>query len=266
MKNKMKLATRVVACLGVLFISLPAFAVPTRLTVRARANDAKFVGTAVGGLEVAIKDFYTGRILATGTITGGTGDTRLLMKEPRMRGRHIATPDAAGYTATLDIDRPVKVQIELSGPMSAGGGIHRESKTVWLIPGRDMTGDGVVFNLYGLIVAPYTPVPHEMYKLGDTIRVAAHVSPMCGCPIRPGSLWDAKDYTVEATVLKGGKRIAELPMGYAGKVGDFAADFVAAATGEYQFVITAADKRNDTGVAVRGAVVMEKMPHMMRRK
>lgn len=266
MTNKMKLATLIAICLGGLFISLPAFAVPTRLTVRARANDAKFVGTAVGGLEVAIKDFYTGRILATGIITGGTGNTRLLMKEPLMRGRQIATPDAAGYTVSLDIDRPVKVLIELSGPMSAGSDIHRESKTIWLIPGRDMTGDGVVFNLYGLIVAPYTPVPHAMYKLGDTIRVAAHVSPMCGCPIRPGSLWDAKDYTVEATVLKDGRRIAKLPMTYAGKVGDFAADYVAAATGEYQFVITAADKSNDTGVAVRGAVVMKKMHHKVRGK
>ncbi|MEJ2033226.1 MAG: hypothetical protein P8Y63_09350, partial [Deltaproteobacteria bacterium] len=252
----MLLLSLIAGVLVVVFGPSPALAVPTRITVRARAHDAKFVGTAVGGLEVGIKDFYNGRMLATGTITGGTGDTRLLMMEPMVRGRNIATPETAGFAATLDIDRPVKLLIELSGPMSAGECLHRESKTVWLIPGQDMTGDGVVFDLYGLIVAPYTPAPHEIHKLGDTIKVAAHISPMCGCPIGPGSLWDAGNYEVKATVLKDGRKIAELPMNYAGSIGDFAADYKASATGTYQFVITASDQRSDTGAAVRGAVVI----------
>ena len=242
-------------CLA-LFLALPALAVPTRVTVRARAHDAKFVGTAVGGLQVVVKDFYTGVTLASGEIRGGTGNTKLLMTAPPPRGGNISTPGAAGYTATLDIDAPRKLSIELIGPMSAGGNLHRESKTLWLIPGRDLTGDGVIFHLYGLIVAPYTPAPHEFHKVGDTIRVAVHVAPLCGCPIRPGMLWDPRNYTVQATVLKAGRKIAELPLAYAGRVGDFAADFVPRETGTFQFVITAADHRNNQGVAVRGAVVV----------
>jgi len=256
--KKITMTALLAACFMLVFGALPAFAVPTSITVRARANDAKFIGTAVGGLEVTVKDFYSGRILASGTISGGTGDTDLLMKRPIARGEAIAAAGAAGFTATLNIKEPRKLLVELDGPMSAGGNIHKESKTVWLVPGENMTGDGIIFNLYGLIVAPYIPVPHEFHTLGDKIKVAAHISPMCGCPIMPGFLWNASDYTVKALVIKGGKKIAELPMTYAGRVGDFVADFIPKATGTYQFIITAADKQNNQGVAIRAAVVSDR--------
>jgi len=256
MKKPMIITALMMFCLLFGLGTLPAQAIPTQLTVRARANDAKFIGTAVGGLDVVIKNYDTGLVLANGKITGGTGDTKILMGEPFTRGKTISTPGAAGYTATLDIDQPIKLLVEMIGPMSAGNDIHKESKTVWLLPGQDITGDGLIFNLYGLIVAPYTPAPHEFHQVGDTIRVAAHITPMCGCPIRPGMLWEAADYTVKATVIKGGKKIVDLPLAFAGEIGDFAADFIADSPGEYQFVITAADKRSNSGAALRVAVVI----------
>ncbi len=75
------------------------------MVVRARANDAKFIGTAVGGIAVAVKDFYTGRILADGMIAGGTGNTRLLMQKPLSRGEQIAGKKAASFTTILDISK-----------------------------------------------------------------------------------------------------------------------------------------------------------------
>ncbi len=247
--------------------SIPAFAVPTTLVVRARANDAKFIGTAVGGIAVAVKDFNTGKILADGMIAGGTGNTKLLMQKPLKRGEQIAGKKAASFTTTLDINKPVKLLIEISGPLSAGIDLHRESKTVWLIPGRNLDKNGIIFNLYGLMVEPSSPVPHEFHLVGDNIKIAAHISPMCGCPIRPDFLWDANKYTIRATILKNGKKISELPMTYDGTVGDFATHFVPAATGTYSIVITAADQVNNQGVAIRSAVVVNpKLFHMITGK
>ena len=246
----------VVCCALLLSLAGSAWAVPTSLVVRARAHDAKFVGTAVGTMAVAVRDFNTGRLLADGYITGGTGDTAKLMKEPVTRGKDIIGKGAAAFSTTLDIDHPTKIVVELDGPLAAGLDSHKESKTLWLLPGRDITGNGIIFDLYGLIVDPYGPVPHEFHKVGDKVRIAAHVSPMCGCPIRPGFLWDAADYTIKATVMKDGKVVADLPMSYAGKVGDFATEFTPEAGGTYSVVISAADKRNNQGAAIRSLVVV----------
>ena len=42
----------------------------------------------------------------------------------------------------------------------------------------------------------------------------AKISPMCGCPIEPGGLWNAGGYTVEAFVLKGDKVVSRTAMAY----------------------------------------------------
>jgi hypothetical protein len=49
---------------------------------------------------------------------------------------------------------------------------------VWLIPGKDITGDGIIINIYGFSVDIITPQAHEIMKLSDgrlTVPVRANV-------------------------------------------------------------------------------------------
>lgn len=79
---------------------------------------------------------------------------------------------------------------------------------------------------------------------------------MCGCPVRPNFLWDANKYNVKAFVYFSGKKIAELPMKWAGKISHFETSFVPKVKGNYKVVIVASDKSNNQGVAVTGFVVV----------
>ena len=231
---------------------------PTRLVVRVRANDAKFVGTAVGGVKVIIRDYFTGKILATGMIEGGTGNTKVLMKEPIVRGKILSVgKNTAKFECVFDIKEPVKIQIDAIGPLSAGIDMHKETKTVWLIPGKDIKGDGIMFVFYGLIVHPYSPKPHQFYFPRKKVIIGAHVAPMCGCPVKPKCLWDAKNFKVVAHVIYNKKEIAKIPLMWK-SVSDFEAEFIPKACGGYKVIITAYDNANNTGVGITGFVVIPK--------
>ncbi len=238
--------------------AVSAWAVPTKLTVRALAHDAKFVGSVVGGLKVVVKDFYTGQELAGGMIMGGTGNTKLLMKEPVTRATvRSEGQGTAKAVFEFDINKPIKLLVEVVGPMAAEANIHKEAKTTWLLPGQDISGDGLLFELTGLIVHPHNPEAHEFFTLGSTLPISAVVTPMCGCPIKPNfPLWNADDYTVTAYIFKGGKKIAELPLKYAGKTSNFSSSFTPKEKGGYRVVFTAHDKRNNQGVGISGFVVV----------
>ena len=69
-----------------LLFSTTALAAETRLVVRARARDGKFVGTSMGGVRVVLRDAQSGQVLASGVTSGSTGNTQTLMKQPQVRG------------------------------------------------------------------------------------------------------------------------------------------------------------------------------------
>lgn len=238
--------------------AVSAWAVPTRLTVRALAHDAKFIGSVVGGLKVVVKDYYTDQELASGMIMGGTGNTKLLMKEPVTRGMvRSEGKGTAKVVFEFDIKDPLKLLVEVIGPMGAEASIHKEAKTTWLLPGQDIAGDGLLFDLTGLIVHPHNPEAHEFFTLGTTLPISAVVTPMCGCPVKANfPLWNASDYTVTAFIYKGGKKIAELPLKYAGKTSNFSSSFTPKEGGGYRVIFTAHDKRNNQGVGISGFVVV----------
>jgi len=252
-----KLSVATFTVLAALSLAAAALAQPTSLTVRVRAHDAKFVGTGVGDVQVTVRDFYSRAILAQGMLTGGTGDTAVLMKKPRSRATVLSgKKGTAGFTATLDIDAPKKLLVEIDGPMSAGAAMHHDSKTTWLIPGRNIDGDGLLFEIYGLIVRNYQPVQHQFLAAGSTATIGAHVSPMCGCPVRPGFLWDTKDFKVTAVISKNGRQVAELPMKYAGRISDFEASYTFAEPGTYKVTVVASDNMNNQGADVTSYVVV----------
>ena len=64
--------------LALLSICMNAFATETKLMVRAKAKDAKFVGSSIGGAHVIVRNTVNGEILAEGNTTGSTGNTDLI--------------------------------------------------------------------------------------------------------------------------------------------------------------------------------------------
>jgi hypothetical protein len=221
-----------------------AQAEPTRVTVRAQALDAKFIGTHMGGVKVTLRDAASGKVLAEGITTGGTGDTKRLVSEPRIRGAALAGDDVAGFTATLDLDRPTLVRAEAYGPVGKPAGAINVSSSMWLLPGRDVTGDGWILTFPGLVVEPtVTAAP-------GGLDLRAKVNLMCGCPIEAGGVWDAANYTVTARLLDGGREVAHTDLAYAGETSMFGGKLGGLKPGDYTLQLTAVDRGTvNVGVA-----------------
>ncbi len=140
------------------------------------SKDAKVIGSGVGGAFVRIKNLRTGEILAQGKQEGGTGDTDRIMVQSRRRGEPLyGTPDAASYQAEILLNEPTQVEIFTEAPLSYPHALQRGSKTITLIPGRHILGEGVVVELNGLIVNILSPSTGENLKKGEEILVRAEV-------------------------------------------------------------------------------------------
>lgn len=152
---------RALVALLVAVAAVPAAAEPTRLTVRILSKDAKFIGTSMGGVRVSIRDADTGEILAEGIARGGTGDTARIMGEGRRRGQPLATPDAASFTAMLDLEEPRRVEVVAFGPLAQLQAAAKVSATQWLLPGKHVDqGDGLLLVMPGLAVDVLSPPAH----------------------------------------------------------------------------------------------------------
>lgn len=219
----------------------PVSAQETRVTVRVVANDAKIIGSGVGGAWVTIREVATGRVLAQGAHEGATGDTRLIMQEPRRRGKPVYdTPGAAGFHAVLDLETPTEVEIMASGPLGNQEAVQRASVTLLLEPGRHVGGDGVVLVLYGFKVALFAP-EQGVATAGGTLDVDAEVEMMCGCPLTPGGLWDADRVEVRASLRPATGAAVVTRLGYAGQASRFRGGLqVPGEPGEYVLEVLAA--------------------------
>lgn len=232
--------------------------VPTDVVVRAVAHDAKVVGSSVGGVRVTIREAETGRILAEGTQKGGTGDTELIMRRPHERGATVyGTSDAAAFRATLDLDGPTVVKVTAEGPLGPDHAIRSASRTLLLLPGRDVTGEGVVLELQGLVARLESPEAEASPAGGEVIPVRATVEMMCGCPVTPGGLWDADRMEVRARLTRDGRLVGETVLRYAGEPSTFEGELpVPPGKGTYELVVTAAqDDAANFGVARRAVTV-----------
>jgi hypothetical protein len=230
------------------------------------AHDAKVIGSHVGGVRVAVLDAVTGDTLASGLQSGGTGDTKLIMQDPRVRGRALFdTPGAASYTTTLQLTEPTRVRIVAEGPLGIPDAVQRASTTLVVFPGESLTGDGVVLELYGLAVTPTLPgataagaasgagaTDRPLGVSGPTIAIRATVTMLCGCPITPGGLWDANGVRVRARLVRGDQVVAEVPLTYAGRASTFEGSVSAPAPGDYRLVVLASEPaRSNFGRAER---------------
>jgi hypothetical protein len=156
--------------------SLPVEKVLTKVVVRVDAKDSKVIGLGVGGALVRIKNLETGEILAQGKQEGGTGDTERIMARSHRRGETLyGTPDVAFFQAEIHLDRPTQVEIYTEAPLAYPHSIHKGSKTLLLIPGKHILGEGVIIELDGLIVNILNPSPKEGLGKGEEIWVRAEV-------------------------------------------------------------------------------------------
>ncbi|UCH45613.1 MAG: hypothetical protein JSV11_02610 [Nitrospiraceae bacterium] len=131
-------------------------AVETDLVIRAKSKDAKFVGSKMGGARVVVKDSETGKVLAEGLTSGGTGDTGKIMMEPRTRFDTIAD-GAAQFTTSIDIDEPRLITIEVEAPYIFKDNMIKSSTQLWVIPGGDITGEGIIIEIPGFAVDARVP-------------------------------------------------------------------------------------------------------------
>lgn len=214
----------------------------TTVVVRAVAHDAKVIGSGVGGVRVTIRDAETGEVLARGLQEGGTGSTERIMRQPHPRGGTVyGTEDAAAYEAVLSLDSPTRVEIVAEGPLGTPHATQRASRTMLLVPGRDVTGEGVVLELYGFTVEMQRPSDDATPVAGQSMPVRASVTMLCGCPIEPGGLWDADRIDVTARLVRDGRVVRESAMSFAGETNIFEGTITPPAAGDYQIVVLASD-------------------------
>jgi hypothetical protein len=152
---------------------LPEQARPTRVVVRAVSRDAKVVSSAVGGASVRIIEAATGGILAEGRQEGSSGDTDRIMIRSRRRGETVyGTPGSASFSAEIPLRKPTQVEIRATAPLAYPQALQSAAKTLTLIPGRHLEGEGVILELDGLIVRIMELTAAESGREG---RVAAEV-------------------------------------------------------------------------------------------
>jgi len=249
------------AALAALLAAPAARAEPTRIEVRVLSKGAKFVGTSMGGVQVVLRDADSGELLARGVTAGTTGDTNRIMKDLHRHHDAVSDPSAAAFRTTLELEAPRRVEVEVFGPLAQRQAAARATSTMWVVPGRHVSGgDGWLIELPGLVVDVLDPPAHQRRAGATSVAVRANVTMMCGCPIEPGGLWDANGLEVRAIVLRDGARIGETPLAFAGEASQFAGEVPIAEPGAHEIVVWAHDPKNGNTGLDRTTVVVEPAP------
>lgn len=198
----------------------------TTIIVRVVAQGSMVLGKDVGGARVTITDVASGQILVSGLQQGEAGDQNQIMRTPRMMGEPLYSSRAsASFTTTLDLAHPILVDITAEGPLSYPASAQRVTKRTWLVPGEDMTQDGIVLILYGYIVRIEHPVPGESLIAKDDVTLRASIRTLSGALVRPHGDWDSRKVHIYGEVLIGDRIVERLQMFYAGDNSGFEAPF-----------------------------------------
>jgi hypothetical protein len=227
-----------------------AQAVPTQITVRVKAKDAKFVGTSMGGVLITVRDVQTGELLAKGYTAGSTGNTQKIMAQA-VRGIPLSDESTAKFTATIDISEPTQIEVTAYGPSAGLQSANKVSATQWVVPGKNITaGDAWMMVMPGFIVNVLAPPTHlELSGAPQVVTIKANITMMCGCPITPGGIWDANKIEVKALLKKDGEQVGVLPMQYAGLPSQFLGIWNIQDAGVYEATVYAYDAATgNTGI------------------
>lgn len=217
----------------------------TKIMVRAKAKNAKFIGSSIGGAKIIIKDYYSKTILAEGVTAGSTGDTERIIKQPIRRGKQITDENTAGFLANLDIEKPTFVEIEAFAPITKRQAVVKTSTQMWVMPNKNILGDGIILEIPGFIVDILSPQTHEVIN-GEFI-LTANIVMMCGCPVTEGGLWDASTYEIKA-LIENGTSTKEVELTSTEKANTFSAN-INVSKGTYSVTVYAFDpETGNTGL------------------
>ena len=233
------------------FLVLPAAAQAqgrdgeTNFVVTVKAKDAKFVGTAMGGAQVIIRDRRSGDILVQGRTYGGTGDTKKIMDGDLKRDAVLVDENTAKFQFSMEIIEPIPVTISATGPLDQPQASATVSEDTILIPGKDYTqGNGIMLELPGFAVDILDPPANSSAKLDPEkpVPILVNVLKMCGCHIAPGSPWPLERYDVEVRIYKDDIFVTSAGLKYADKPGAYSHNIKIPLPGTYRLIVTAFDR------------------------
>lgn len=241
--------------------SLVSYATPTKVIIRAKARDGKFIGSSLGGAYVIIRNKLNNQILSEGKTEGSTGNTGLIMQTPLQRGGSITDNQTAKFEAMVYIDEPTAVSIEIYAPLNNRNAQARVSTELWLIPGKDILGDGIILEVPGFIIDILKPRTHQYIPLkeiaGKPFPVQANIVMMCGCVIEKGGIWNADKIEVKGILRKDGQYLRDVTLSLTA-TNLFDGNFPVTAKGNYELIIYAYDPLSgNTGVDKVNYVVYE---------
>ena len=231
----------------------------TPVSVSVLSTDAKFVGSSMGGMHIAIRAVNGGELLASGKTRGSTGDTARIMADARERDQVLRTKGSARFDAALDLKRPTRVRIEATGPMAQLQSAATVAETRTLLPGNDYaSGNGIILRWPGMVVDELSPPAHLKTDATASVDVTANVAKMCGCPIGKTTPWPVDRYTVEARVHEaGGKHLQTVTLEYAGTHSQFAGSVPVPGPGVYELIVTAFDPATKDSGADTTTVILK---------
>ncbi len=224
---------------------------PTVVEARTIARGAKFLGGFQAPVRITLTDADTGEVLARGQTSGTTGDTQRILGRGAASAGRMATEDSAVFRATLDLDRPRRVTISASGPLSQSLAATTVTSTQWILPGRNLTaGDGWLLEMPGLIVDVAAPTAYQQVKAGTSFRLRVGVTMLCGCPISQEGPWRSADTEVEAHVTRDGADPQRIGLTFDPETSAFVADISDLRPGLYEVEFRAwVQPSNNAGVA-----------------
>ncbi|MBE9464393.1 hypothetical protein ACFP1I_05610 [Dyadobacter subterraneus] len=245
--------SRILLVINLSLLSLCGIAQPTKLVIRAKAKDAKFIGTGIGGAYVVVKNDLTGEILAKGLTTGASGNTGLILKTPHKRNDRLTDDKTAKFEATINIDEPTFVTVEVIAPVNRKSSAIKASMQLWLIPGKNIDEEGIVLDMPGFILDILEPQTHRILileKMAEKkVKIKINLTMLCGCAIIKGGVWDSEQIEVKAIVKKDGVKYKDLNLGITPVDNIFEGILDVNAIGMYEVQVYGYDKiTKNTGV------------------
>jgi len=244
---------------------------PTRILVRVVAHGAMVLGREVGGARVTITDVATKQILATGIQQGEVGDQNQIMRTPHIMEEPIySSRPSAAFVATLELSKPTLVEIAAEGPLAYPASLQKTTKTVLLVPGQDLTNDGIVLHVNGYLVQIERPTPGDFLIAKDDVKLRASVRTLSGTLVRPHGDWDSRKIHIYGEVLIGDRIVEPLQMFYSEESSSFEAPFFVPASKEVpdgitlRVVATDPSTGNSGMAAANYSVLSERLPKLGR--
>jgi len=249
----MRVFRRTAWCLSLILggLSNAAQAERTDLEVRVLARGAKFLAGYTAPVRVVLTDADTCETLVQGLTAGTTGDTAKIMGGAKDRDGRLASADSAVFRTSLDIDRPRRVTLSVTGPLSQPQAATTATSTQWVLPGRHVTaGDGWLVELPGLIVDLASPLAYQRVKAGASVPLRVGVTMLCGCAIGENGPWRAADTEVDAYLSVDGGEPHRFALRFDPDSSLFQAELPTAAAGVYELEVRAwMGASNNAGVA-----------------